>query len=203
MATRARQVLALTGVVTLHAGVLLVLFAETRTRFVATAAEPPPLLVMLLSPLEPQRAARLESQQPAPVTHRRTPDQPVRPEEPASSLSVAPRASVDWLAEAADAAARQAEISAQRKRQMRALEPDTRMFAPAPAMRPGVAWDYAATHRVEPVGGLTTVIHLNDNCAIVMFIVIPFIGGCALGKIPARGDLFEHMHDKNDAEPLH
>ncbi|MGO9804122.1 MAG: hypothetical protein ACLPTM_06390 [Steroidobacteraceae bacterium] len=55
MSSRARRVLALTGVVTLHAGALLVLLAETRTRLVPAATATPALLVLLLSALEPQR----------------------------------------------------------------------------------------------------------------------------------------------------
>jgi hypothetical protein len=49
------------------------------------------------------------------------------------------------------------------------------------------------------VGGLATVIHLNDQCAIALFLIIPFAGGCAPEKPPARGDLFEHMHDPDPA----
>ena len=198
--SRTRHVLALTGVAALHAGALLILFVETRTRLMPLAAETPPLIVMLLSPFEPPRAAGPEWDRRRPARHPRVQQQPVRTEEPTPGVSLAPRASIDWLAEGADAAARQVEGSAQHKRQARALEPDTSMFAPAPAKRPGIAWDYAATHRVEPIGGLTTVLHVNDNCVVVMFVVIPFVGGCALGKIPARGDLFDHMHDNGDDE---
>lgn len=72
------------------------------------------------------------------------------------------------------------------------------MFAARPK-RHEFQWNYASTHRVEAVGGLATVIHLNDQCAIVLFVIIPFAGGCALEKPPARGDLFEHMHDPDPA----
>jgi hypothetical protein len=51
----------------------------------------------------------------------------------------------------------------------------------------------------EPGGG--TVIHLNDSCALVLFIIVPMIA-CALEKPPVRGDLFEHMHDRADQGPL-
>ena len=33
-----------------------------------------------------------------------------------------------------------------------------------------------------------------DHCAIALLWVVPFFG-CQIGKIPARGDLFEHMRD--------
>jgi hypothetical protein len=55
------------------------------------------------------------------------------------------------------------------------------------------AWNYAATHRIEaiPQGGL--LVHLNDNCVLIIF-PLPLIG-CGIGKHPANGDLFEHRHD--------
>ena len=49
------------------------------------------------------------------------------------------------------------------------------------------------------VPGLGTIIHLSDECAIFVFVIIPIAGGCALEKTPARGDLFEHMHDPDPA----
>lgn len=58
---------------------------------------------------------------------------------------------------------------------------------------PQFGWDYAATHRIEsiPEGGL--LVHLNDNCVLVL---IPFpFPGCAIGKRKANGHLFDHMHD--------
>jgi hypothetical protein len=58
---------------------------------------------------------------------------------------------------------------------------------------PEFGWDYVATHRIEaiPEGGL--LLHLNDNCALILF-PLPF-AGCGIGKKKANGDLFEHMRD--------
>ena len=67
-------------------------------------------------------------------------------------------------------------------------------FAPAPRKPAQMAWDYAATHPIEtlPQGGI--LIHLGDQCVLVL---IPFpMVGCAIGKLPASGDLFDHMRDK-------
>jgi hypothetical protein len=64
----------------------------------------------------------------------------------------------------------------------------------APASKtPQFEWDYVATHRIEgiPEGGL--LLHLNDNCVLILF-PLPF-AGCGIGKKKANGDLFEHMHD--------
>jgi len=58
---------------------------------------------------------------------------------------------------------------------------------------PQFGWDYVATHRIEaiPEGGL--LLHLNDNCVLILF-PLPF-AGCGIGKKKVNGDLFEHMHD--------
>jgi hypothetical protein len=64
----------------------------------------------------------------------------------------------------------------------------------APASKtPQFEWDYVATHRIEaiPEGGL--LLHLNDNCVLILF-PLPF-AGCGIGKRKANGDLFEHMRD--------
>lgn len=66
--------------------------------------------------------------------------------------------------------------------------------AAAPAGNPPqFGWDYAAIHRIEaiPEGGL--LVHLNDNCVLVLF-PLP-LAGCAIGTSKANGHLFDHMHD--------
>jgi hypothetical protein len=67
-------------------------------------------------------------------------------------------------------------------------------FPPAPRKPAQIAWDYAATHPIEalPQGGI--LIHLGDQCVLVL-IPLPIVG-CAIGKQPASGDLFNHMRDK-------
>jgi hypothetical protein len=59
--------------------------------------------------------------------------------------------------------------------------------------KPQFGWSHAATHRVEeiPTGGL--LINLNDRCFIA-WVIFPF-PLCKVGKMPARGDLFQHMKD--------
>ncbi len=58
---------------------------------------------------------------------------------------------------------------------------------------PQFDWDYARTHRVEsiPQGGI--IIHLNDNCVVVMT-PLPF-ASCSPFKREANGELFKHMRD--------
>lgn len=189
------RALVLAAVVAAHAGALLVLLTETRTRSARVEPEASALLVILFQPREHQTPA-------APAGPARRPAARLQPpaaaETPMSAPAIpaAPGTAIDWTAEATAAAARQIDTDEQRTRQARALAPPpSPMFVRAPRRAPGIAWDHAATHRFEPLGGLATVVHLNDQCAIVLFVIMPFAGGCALGKPPVRGDLFEHMHD--------
>jgi hypothetical protein len=55
------------------------------------------------------------------------------------------------------------------------------------------AWSHSRTHRVEPIEGGGIAINLTDQCVLVL-IPLPLVG-CAIGKRPANGDLFRHLHD--------
>jgi hypothetical protein len=59
--------------------------------------------------------------------------------------------------------------------------------------KPEFGWDHTHTHRVESIESGGILIHINDHCVLVVF-PLPFVG-CGIGKIPVRGDLFEHLHD--------
>jgi hypothetical protein len=65
--------------------------------------------------------------------------------------------------------------------------------ARAPAKADEFGWDSARTHRVEslPTGGL--LIHLNDECVLVLA-PLP-LAFCGIGKKAANGDLFKHLRD--------
>ena len=67
-------------------------------------------------------------------------------------------------------------------------------FPTLPKKPPQFAWDYAATHRIEAIPGGGMLVHLNDNCVLILF-PLPMIG-CGIGKRPANGDLFEHRRDQ-------
>lgn len=43
------------------------------------------------------------------------------------------------------------------------------------------------------------LIHINDRCVLILF-PLPF-GACGIGKIPVRGDLFDHLRDAPAREP--
>lgn len=125
---------------------------------------------------------------------------PQRIDHPPDSPSIAPpprevegaiHPAPDWNAElqlaAKDAIAKELE---QRKHD----SDFAHVFPTQPKKPPQIAWDYAATHRIEalPQGGL--LIHINDNCVLLIF-PLPLVG-CAIGKRSANGDLFESMHEK-------
>ena len=90
----------------------------------------------------------------------------------------------DWYAEAGRAAAREA------------TAPELRSFdfpkrEPAPREKEEFGWDKVHTERVRALPGGGIGIRLSDNCEIAL-LPLP-IGGCALGKRKARGDLFDEM----------
>jgi hypothetical protein len=110
---------------------------------------------------------------------------------PDSSADAPPKPpSIDWQQEAQTAAARAADALEMERRKGK-LAPDPRFARPTPRREFG--WDQSQIHRVEalPEGG--TIIHLNDRCSLVLNgFILPV---CKIGKIEARGDLFEHMGD--------
>jgi hypothetical protein len=56
-------------------------------------------------------------------------------------------------------------------------------------------WSHSRVQRIEPIEG-GTIIWINDRCAIVLSgLLMPV---CKIGKIEARGDLFENMQDDAD-----
>jgi hypothetical protein len=104
-------------------------------------------------------------------------------------------ASIDWAVEGAEAAARVARGEDQPGPRTFGMPPASPMFAPAPPRKPGLAWNHARSHRVEALPGGVTVFNRNDHCAVALLWVVPFFG-CTLGKIPPRGDLFDHMRER-------
>jgi hypothetical protein len=193
------RLLVLAAVFALHAGTLLVLLAEMRTRTVRGEAQASALIVMLFDPRVHQASGAPTYPGRRKSVPRSGPAAAPVPTAVAAHAEPEPGAAIDWGAEAALSAGRQIEADEQRVRQAHALAVrPSPMFAQR-RKPPGFHWNYASTHRVEPVGGFATVIHLNDQCAIALFLIIPFAGGCALDKAPPRADLFEHLHDPDPA----
>jgi hypothetical protein len=108
-----------------------------------------------------------------------------------------PPAPIDWNSEAGLAIKKQAELAMATP--PRALDKHgagadfNGGLGPDRQEKPDFGWDHSHIHPVESIEGGGILIHVNDRCVVVL---IPFpFGGCGIGKIPARGDLLDHMHD--------
>jgi len=189
-----RHAVAFACVLAAHLAVLVVLISITRTRSIAIAGDERPLLWILLAPRAASPAAALP-----PLS--RPQAQPLRSPESANHADAAPPIAqpdesrqIDWTEEARSTAIHEAEHEDDERRRAEALAPPkSALFAPRSAPRPAFGWYHAGTHRIEPLaGGL--LINLSDQCALVL---LPFpLAGCALGRVPARSDLFGQMHDQ-------
>ncbi|HEV2286059.1 MAG TPA: hypothetical protein VGR80_08455, partial [Steroidobacteraceae bacterium] len=153
-----------------------------------------PLIVTLLEPREDRHAPTAARRVPRVRSLHAAPPG-VAPAETAPPAASSAAITIDWGAEAAAAANAELAADALRARQANALAPPKSALFAAPAKHHEFQWDYASTHRTEAVPGLATIVHLNDQCAVALFLFIPFAAGCTLDKMPARGDLFDHMHD--------
>lgn len=113
-------------------------------------------------------------------------------------------ATIDWNAEAALTVKQRAEVAA--APQPRALDQRSGgMYIdgglpPDQGTAPEFGWDHARTHRLEPMEGGGAILWINDRCFVVLYGMIPF-PMCGIGKIPVRGDLFDHMRDASRQEP--
>ena len=154
------------------------------------------MVVVFLEPEPPVLAAPV-SQSPAPRVTIKTP-----PVDLGSAITLPPHEeveapanppSIDWQEESRTAAERAAAGLEAERRRKRNVDVDPRFARPAPRT-PEFGWDQSKIHRVEslPAGGL--LIHLNDRCSLSLSgFLIPM---CKLGKIEARGDLFDHIGDR-------
>jgi hypothetical protein len=176
------RTLALLAIVALHVALIALLWHSTLE---VRREEPAPAMqiVMLLPhPIErpPPAAPRRKPSAVEPVA----PATPATPSEPeAQEGSNAPTALpwVDWEREAKDAARREAEAHP--------------LPALPPRKKPSFGWSHSHLKRIEKVEG-AYLLWLSDRCALVNFI----IPACKVGKMPARGDLFDGMEEESAAE---
>jgi hypothetical protein len=177
-------------VVGAHLLALLVLLVLTRTQLTRRVEETH-LVVILLAPVAagaggppPRRRA---------VVPAAPPERTAAP--PATPAPLTRSPATDWAAEGRAAAQRQIDDDERARRQAAAFGPRRSDAFASPKRKPEFHWDYARTHRVEPLpGGIGVALNINDHCAVVLFWLIP-MAGCTIGEIPARGDLFDHMRD--------
>jgi hypothetical protein len=123
-------------------------------------------------------------------------DAAVRAEVPADAPAVASGTTLgatDWYGAIDTSVAATISGANDRARRYRAFEPKRtpglaeppRWVRPPPHFR----WSRSRTQRIERGEDGTTIVWLNDRCVLVNF-VMPF---CAVGKIPAHGDLFKDL----------
>jgi hypothetical protein len=204
IAARLRRPIILVLVAALHAALLL-LASRWQTRIELRTEEP---LVFLELPAHVQSAAQEASPPPSlprkrsALTHDTqlviipTPAEPPPAEQKP--------ASVDWNAEAAVTAKQRVQSAA--APQPRALDKHGAGMdldgglGSEQGYAPEFGWDHAHTHRLEALEGGGSILWINDRCFIVMAGTIPF-PMCGIGKIPVRGDLFDHMRDRQRQEP--
>lgn len=106
----------------------------------------------------------------------------------------------DWRAQAQIAANDQIKAELRKRDQPSPLAPhDFSGARPGSTddSRPKFGWYRAGTNRVEGTPGGGLLVNINDHCAVAILFIFPF-PMCKVGKIPARGDLFDHM---NEAPP--
>jgi hypothetical protein len=179
---------------------LLMLLPKLRDRGLSYPYDDRPSILFFLPSIGSEEPAtpRGQSQSRAPASHarqdhsriKRTPEPPAREPE-SSSAPVA----IDWSEAAAAAAGRQVDADEEAARKARAFsapKAPANLLA-APPAGPKFKWYHARTHRLESIPGGGFMINLNDQCAVVVMIMI--VPVCQIGKIEARGDLFQHMDD--------
>jgi hypothetical protein len=190
-------------VVALHAALLLIA-SRWQTRLVLRTEESLvflPLAAHVQSAEQASRPPSLPRKQPAPAHDTQLVVVPTPAEPPPAEQKPA---IVDWNAEARLTAKRHAQSAT--APQPRALDKHGAGTDLDGGLRsdqgyaPEFGWDHAHTHRVEALEGGGSILWINDRCFIVMAGLIPF-PVCGIGKIPARGDLFDHMRDPQGQEP--
>ena len=191
-------------VLIVHAGLLLV-FATLRqsaTRPIETEASP----VVFFLPSAPQSALAARNEDWTQPKRRRRATQPSaaafpRPPAP-ESTAITPAPALDWRGELQIAANSELEREELRRQQPALLAPHD--FS---GVKPGstdnskheFGWNHAATHRIEAMPGGGLLININDRC-VIAWMIFPF-PACRIGKIPVRGDLFDHLKDAPAPRP--
>ena len=157
-------------------------------------------LVFLVLPNRAQSALPASPQHPPPKKPSTVPERrPIIIPPPA--IAERPPPTIDWQAEADLSVRHQEELAM--GPQPRALDRHGEGMdlngglGPDHRRKSDFAWDRKHTNRVEALPSVLLV-HLSDHCVLIFF---PFpMAFCGIGKIPVRGDLFEHLHDEEQAQ---
>jgi hypothetical protein len=188
-----RRVATFVAIALIH-GAVLVNVALTQWRGSRTSEEAFVTHVFFITEAQPG-AEEPASPAPAPSVRHAAPvlTAPITlPPEPPSEAAPSASPRIDWAREAELAATRQLQKGDEARRLAAPFAHDVnpqRPVRPAPQFH----WNRASTNRLQPLETGGTLIWLNERCALVFAgAVLPV---CALGKISAHGDLFEHMND--------
>ena len=150
-------------------------------------------LVLLTRPTAQMKVEPLPPLKLPPPSPAQLPAQPERLPQPASQSAPAPK--IDWANAAQQAITDElaAQSAEQRKAQGFTGRNPAVPASPQTHPKPEFGWQRWRLHRVEamPQGGL--VVHLSEHCVLVISALL--MPACKIGKIPARGDLFDHMDD--------
>ncbi len=195
------------GLAIVLVGVLHVLIIE-RFILVSQTQQPPieddadvPTLFFFDTTEQPRLGMTVNRGKPSPGPHRESGNRATDSALPITAMPAAPESTapvtVDWAKEAERTAADRIEDDEQVRSRAPTLLPNLGLNVGMEAAAPPTVkfgWDYAHTHRFEALSDGGSILSLNDRCAIV--IKFPLIlGGCKIGKIESRGDLFTHMDE--------
>jgi hypothetical protein len=196
--TRDRRPLILLAVLMFHVAFVLLAMRSARLP-ISLAAPINGALVLLLLPHATRPAADVSAPR-RPADQRQSAASQAAASKPEAAtgdaITVAPELpKIDWEQEA-DLATQNAMANAAKEnayRNLSALSPEQlswlRQNHLEPA-KPGIPWKY---RRVEITEGGFPIIHINDHCVAVPFLLMMVF--CKIGNIEPKGDLFEHMRD--------
>jgi hypothetical protein len=182
---------------------LFLLFAALRTPSRHSSEAEAPTTVFFLPQPELTRAPQAERPPETQVTARAA--RPAAPKTPApanpapepESSSLTPTPAPDWRAQARIAANDELEAEERKRHTPSPLAPHDFSGVRRGSTddsKPQFGWNHARTHRVEELSGGGLLININERCAVVLVFIFPF-PACKIGKIAARGDLFDQMKD--------
>jgi hypothetical protein len=180
---RKQELLIAAAVLVLHGALCWLLVVRSEVSALPQMSNSLELIVLPAPPVSPK-----------PTTHRQPPRTGAAARVPAQSPSTPEREEsnaihppIDWNAELDREARESVAAGSSPKFKNFGFPPPP----PARSKSPEFGWDYAATHRVQPLSGGGLLVNLNDNCVLV-FAPLPFFF-CRPGHKPADGDLFKHM----------
>ena len=150
-------------------------------------------LVLLTHPAAQKKVEPLPPLKLPPPSQAHVPAQPERLPEPASQSTPTPK--IDWANAVQQAIADELAAQSTEQRKAQGFTSPNPALPTSPEIRakPEFGWQRWRLHRIEAMSQGGFVVHLSERCVLVVSVLL--LPACKIGKIPARGDLFEHMDD--------